>query len=194
MKMIWLLLSLLICYGTSLAQDHRFGVRTGANFANFVGSDADTESDMNIDLYLGMVVEFILDKNWSVQPEAVYSRQGTINKNNGTKNTVSTRYLNFPLLTKYYLAEWFFLSTGPQPGILFVAENQSETNGFPTTTDIKDNYKAIDFSWVIGLGGRLPFGLEIEARYNRGLASLPKSNRGVNIYNGVLQLGLAFTM
>jgi hypothetical protein len=53
--------------------------------------------------------EYKFNKKISIQPELIYTRQGSANRGNfnGTQidNTLRLDYLNLPILFKYYVAE-----------------------------------------------------------------------------------------
>jgi len=180
-----LLLIALIAVGfvfNSHAQDTKFGLKAGLNFANTVGSDVEDASSIT-SLHFGGFAEFSLSEKFSLQPELVYSAQGT--KQSNIK--VKLNYLNLPVLAKYYVSNNFSLESGPQLGFLLSADVLG--------VDIKDEIESTDFSWAFGLGYQLESGLGFAARYNLGLSSIAKDFEGESskVKNSVIQLSVAYT-
>ena len=111
-----LLLSIITILGLSssaIAQNMDFGLKTGLNISNFTGGDADRNNIFSF--HAGGFAEFKLNQKFSLQPEILYSRQGS-----EAKNTVKVKvdYLAIPLMTKYYLSKNISFEAGPQVSFL----------------------------------------------------------------------------
>jgi outer membrane protein with beta-barrel domain len=171
----------------------QFGVKAGANFATLSGSDvANTQTLVNFNG--GVFAKLPFDRRWSLQPELVYSGQGTKADLNSITVSEHVNFLNIPILLKYSHGSGFYLETGPQAGFLLAAHETLQQ----TTTDVKSFYKSSDWSWVFGVGYKIPIThLGIDLRYNAGLTNIEDSQHtGSNgtIRNNVWQLGLTYVL
>ncbi len=86
------------------AQEVKFGVKAGVNFAS-LGADAE-DVKARTSIHFGAMAEFMLSDKFSIQPELVYSAQGT--KFDDSDDLVTKLdYLNLPILAKYYFSVTF---------------------------------------------------------------------------------------
>lgn len=176
-------------------QQVKFGPKAGLNFANLSGVD---NSEMKTSFHVGAVAEIKFNEKFSVQPEIVYSAQGT--KNNTTvpvlgevKTTLNHDYINIPVLAKYYIVDGFSVEAGPQIGFLVKAEAKVESGDNSVTEDTKNNFKSTDFGLGLGLAYDLPMGLFVNARYNLGLSDVRENtSNGDAIKNNVIQVGVGY--
>ncbi len=136
------------------AQEIKFGVKGGLNFAYISGDNTD-DIDPITDFNFGLLAEIPISEKISFQPELLYSGQGS---------SVALNYLNIPLMGKYYLTKGLSLEAGPQIGFLLAAKDDG--------TDVKDLYNTVDFGVNFGLGYKLGNGLHFGARYNLGLSNI----------------------
>ena len=144
---------------TVQAQEVNFGLKGGLNFADLVGDNSSANSQLTA-FHVGAMAEIPLTEKFSFQPEVLFSGQGTsIND-----NILEMRYLNVPLIGKYYLTKGFSLEAGPQVGFLLSAKNEG--------LNVKQNFKNVDFGLNVGLGYKLENGLNFGARYNFGLSDI----------------------
>ena len=60
-------------------------------------------------------------------------------------------------------------------------------------TKITDEYKTIDFSWVIGAAYRFEMGLGVNVRYNLGLTDIVDQGFG-EAKNRVFQIGATYLL
>lgn len=119
-----MLLSIIAILGLSnsiIAEDVNFGLKTGLNISNFTGGDADRNNILNF--HVGGFAEFELNEKFSLQPELLYSRQGSEAENS---IKIKVDYLAIPLMAKYYLSEKFSLEAGPQ--VSFLVNDKIEFN------------------------------------------------------------------
>ncbi|WP_340065838.1 porin family protein [Ascidiimonas aurantiaca] len=163
------------------AQKVELGVKAGINFATVTGDNtSDIESITEFQSF-GFVAEIPLSEKFSFQPEFMYSVQGF----DTNDDLVSLKYLNIPLMGKYYVAKGLSMEAGPQLGYLLSAKQEDN--------DVDDNFNRIDFGVNFGLGYKLENGLNFGARYNLGLSNindideLNDKNR-----NGVFQVYVGF--
>ena len=212
MKKIFLILFVfLLSYGGVRAQEaFIFGIKGGVNFAN-LGGDFDYDTKSKTGFHLGLVAEFPLTERFSLQPEVLYSSQGTKMDMSGTEfgmpysmeSTATLDYINVPVLAKFYVFEGLSLELGPQIGFLVKAEDEysfsfdGETES--GTDDIKEDLKSTDFGLAAGVGYKLTQGIFFNARYILGLSDIQgdegfdgEFDEDVSIKNNVFQFSVGF--
>jgi hypothetical protein len=186
-------LALVFLAGMSIATaanaQFQFGIKAGANFSTVNGSDvagASTVTGFNGGVYFKLPITGHL----SIQPELLYSGQG-FGDNDGTVDAKQHfNYFNIPVLLKYTHFSGLFVETGPQAGVLTSANYKADG----VSTDDKSYYHSADFSWVVGVGFKIPTTpLSIDARYNFGLSNIENTSGTGNtgsVRNGSFQIGL----
>ena len=183
-------LSFAFVFCMSLQAQVRFGVKAGLNLANISVSDASGSSfSMKPDFYAGVLASIPLVGKLSLQPEVVYSGQGSDVKEGGDKGKYNLGYVNVPVLVKYEILSGLHVETGPQLGVLVSAKVKAD--GAPST-DIKSELKTADFGWTLGASYLLPLNLGFDVRYNLGLTNYLKNTSIGSIKNGVLQIGVFY--
>jgi len=145
--------------------------------------------------------------NFAIQPEIVYSQQGTkltINNYSGNDLTSSLEltskldYINVPIAVKYYVIEGLSLQAGPQIGFLVSAKEKAElkANGENVSVemDAKDGYEKVDFALFGGIGYDLPIGIFFQARYNAGLSNINKDpdSADIQLTNNVFSFSVGY--
>ena len=180
-------------------QQVKFGPKAGVNFANLSGMD---NSEMKIGFHVGAVAEIKFNDKFSIQPEVVYSAQGTKYSYSETvpmvgkievdaKNNLD--YINIPIMAKYYIVDGFSVEAGPQIGFLVKAEGKVEGGDSSATTDMKKFYKSTDFGINFGLAYDLPMGFFVNGRYNLGLSDIrDNTSNGDAVKNSVIQVGVGY--
>ena len=187
-KIVFLLTAAMVMTAASFAQDAKsigFGLKAGANFANLkYDFDGDSESgDMKVGINAGAFVNLPIGTNFAIQPELVYSAEGS--KDDESDEKLNLNYLNIPIMFQY-TASGFYAETGPQIGFLMSAEAEDE--------DVKDLFESTNLSWGIGLGYKLPAGIGFGARYNLGLSNIIKDgDDAFKLKSNVIQVGLSYT-
>lgn len=173
MKKLFLAAALLVIGVNAVnAQDLKFGAKIGSNFSNLNGGGLD--GDNLTSFHVGALVELNLLENFSVQPELLYSSQGT-----DSNEDYKLDYVSVPVLAKFYLAtDKLSLEAGPQFSFLV---NEDVPDQFRT--------KSFDFAAVGGLGYNITSFLFIQARYVVGLSD---TSRDSAVTNRVIQLSAGF--
>ncbi len=169
----------------------QFGVKAGVNVAdlNLSGGPSGFTFNTKTDFSGGIFVSVPLFSSCSLQPEVLYSGQGASFKDSLETVKVNYDYINVPVLFKYQHSSGLFAETGPQ--ISFLLSANEKANG--QTIDTKSNTQSTDFSWVFGIGYKLPMGLGVDVRYNLGLVNLAKGPyTDGTLKNSVFQFGLFF--
>lgn len=164
MRKIILPIVAFMMFGFANAQSTRFGVKGGLNVSNFTGYEEDVKS--LIGFHVGGFAEIKVAKKIAIQPEFLFSTQGTIIEGfDGDSNTtVKVNYLNIPVLAKYYITDAFSVEAGPQIGFLLSAKARGE--------DVSDLYKSTDFGFNLGCGYNFTEDISVGIRYTIGLTNV----------------------
>jgi Outer membrane protein beta-barrel domain len=174
---------------TSMRAQVQFGVKAGYNHANLIYSgssinDLGVRSDFNA----GVFASIPLFSHFYLQPELMYSGQGSRSTDSIPKNAIYN-YLNLPILFKYQHNSGLFVETGPQVGFLLNAQLSISDQSI----DTRNYTQSADFSWVFGLGYKIPvINLGIDMRYNLGLTNTNKMDNAGTAKNSVFQIGLFY--
>jgi len=203
-KIIFSVATLFAIGFTTQAQEIKYGVKAGLNLADW-GGDAEN-TNVRPGLNAGVLAE-IKFNNFAIQPEIVYSQQGTkltINNYSGNDLTSSLEltskldYINVPIAVKYYVIEGLSLQAGPQIGFLVSAKEKAElkANGENVSVemDAKDGYEKVDFALFGGIGYDLPIGIFFQARYNAGLSNINKDpdSADIELTNNVFSFSVGY--
>jgi opacity protein-like surface antigen len=172
-----------------------FGAKAGVNFSDIIGEKVDSFEGLT-SFHVRAVAEIQISEKFSVQPELIYSMQGSDYsedfEGDDFEGSVKVNYLNIPLMAKYYVADGFSLEAGPQIGLLVSATDEYEDE----EDDIKDFLKSTDFGINFGLGYKLESGLNFTARYNIGLSDNLDADDfetdGAEYKNSVIQFSVGY--
>lgn len=179
MKKLFALAILLIAGTTSMnAQGLDFGVKAGANFSTLDGDGID--GDNLTSFHVGALLELNILENFSIQPEVMYSSQGTKLEDEDIK----LDYISVPVLAKFYLiSDKLALEAGPQFSFLVSDDAPSIVDQFDA--------ESFDFAAVGGLSFNFTKNIFAQARY---VASLTEASKNAEVTNRVIQLsvGLKF--
>jgi hypothetical protein len=176
------------------------GIKGGPNFANINTDASATENYKSRTGFHGGAFVLIKATKIGIQPEIIFSQQGskvTVNSQNLESNF---SYVNIPVILKLYTVAGINLQLGPQFGFVTNAETPIEDQLNPGTykvQDVKDKMKSSDLTAAMGLGWDLPFGLTIDARYNLGISKIydkAPSQQTEKAKNQVFQLSLGYKL
>ena len=176
MKKIIFLFAALAGTFAAQAQGIDFGIKAGANFANFNG-DVDSENITNF--HAGAVLELNIVPTFSVQAEGLFSSQGAEYENAlGAAQDLNLDYISVPVLAKFYiLPEVLSVQAGPQFSFLVnEAEEAFEANSF-------------DMAAAGGVEVKVIAGLFAQARYTIGLTDVYDD---IDAKNAVFQLSVGY--
>ncbi|KGO87533.1 hypothetical protein Q765_05175 [Flavobacterium rivuli WB 3.3-2 = DSM 21788] len=202
-KIIFSIATLFAIALTAHSQEIKYGVKAGLNIADFGGDSENT--NVRAGFNAGVLAE-IKFGNFAVQPEIVYSQQGTkidYNIYSGSvlsehfEYTSKLSYINVPIALKYYIIEGLSIQAGPQIGFLVSAKLKGKTTEggreVSAEVDAKDLYEKIDFAVFGGIGYDLPIGVFFQARYNAGLSDIGKDSEGSGkITNNVFSFSVGY--
>jgi hypothetical protein len=178
----------------------RPGFRAGANFSHFTEGDYYDNSynntnyyeDLNGNIqlvdnrmdfssktafYIGFYGALKLSKYYTMQPEIVYSAQGS-NYRTSTKNgSFDVDYLSLELINKFTFGERFNIHFGPT--LDFVVDENFNTEA------------PIDMAFVLGMGINITPNFGIDARVKKGI--IPVVDFNDNHTNVVFSVGGTYT-
>lgn len=198
-KTISLLITLMLCAFMN-AQTEGFGAKAGVNFADLNG-DNFSDTKARVGLNLSVFYEYFVSEKFSLQPEIMYSMQGT--KTDITENIdgyegsfeseIKLDYIHLPILAKFYPIENLYVQAGPQIGFNISAKEKYEQMVNGEITDSYDgdieNIKSLDTAVVFGAGYKFMPQLGVDGRYMIGVSDVREN---FDAMNSVLQLGLFF--
>lgn len=189
-------------------QKVKIGVKAGLNISSLAFDENEMNSSSRTGFTAGVMVEIPLAKNFSLQPELLYSQQGGKTSffdsevtNSNYKGTLELNYLNIPLMLKYYVVKGLSVQAGPQIGILLKANNKYEDNflGYENheSFNLKDYSTGIDTSVNFGLGYQFKDKFYADLRYNISYSNVFKdgdANYFINqdMKNRVFQISLGY--
>ncbi|MBS1948528.1 MAG: PorT family protein [Bacteroidetes bacterium] len=181
----------------------QFGAKGGLNLANarISPKQADESYSFKPDFHAGLLANLPLAENLYLQPEVVYSGEGTKAKmaSDGPDITAKINFgmLNIPVLFQYRTASGFFAEVGPQAGILLSAKAKMSENGVTVSSDIKDQMKSFNLSGVVGIGYLSSLNLGIDARFSYGFLDIHKSQGSgdnTSIKTETIQIGVFYLL
>jgi len=168
------------------------GIKGGPNFANLDVNSSVGENYKNRTGFHGGAFALFKFTKIGIQPELIFSRQGSNLEFNSGKGEANFDYINVPIILKLYTVAGINLQAGPQFGFLSGGELKQTIQGITTTDDAKDFYKGSDFGLALGVGWDLPFGLTLDARYNLGLSKINDGDNAPESKNQVFQISAGF--
>lgn len=149
--------------------DMAFGVKGGLNISTITNADVDGVNTKSlVGFHVGFFGEFMISNKFAIQPEVLYSAQGTELEFEGISGDLKLDYITIPVMAKYYVADAFSLELGPQIGFLVSAKAKSGGE----SEDVKDELKSTDVSLNFGVGYDITPNFMIGVRYSLGLTRL----------------------
>jgi len=160
------------------------GIKAGLNFANVNATSPSATFGSRTGYHAGAFLKIKLTK-LAIQPEVLFSQQGTTVKTSAASVEQTLSYVNIPVMVKFYLVSGLYLEAGPQFGFL--------TSAIAAGIDTKSFYNSADTSIGLGAGFDIKK-LNINARYNIGLSEINKtvSASSPSAKNQVFQLSLGY--
>jgi hypothetical protein len=194
-------LALLVLLGLALSETVHgqaqlaVGIKGGANFASINVSDPSATWDGKTGFHGGAFALFKFTKI-GIQPELIFSQQGSTVKFQTQDLKANFTYMNIPVILKLYTVAGINLQLGPQFGFLTSAESEYNPidNTPQSTSDVKDAYKKSDISLSMGIGWDLPLGITLDARYNLGLTPIEDDPSLEQTKNQVFQISVGYKL
>ena len=150
------------------AQLVKFGLKAGLNYANFTGTEIQTDAITSY--HAGLVAEIKLLDKLALQPELLYSTQGASYENAVEEFKNELGYISIPVLAKIYMGKTISFELGPQASFLL-----SEKNNFDT-----EDSNTFDFSVVGDLGFKITENFFVQGRYVLGLTEVSPNTEAKN--------------
>ncbi len=170
------------------------GLKGGLNFANVDASSIGAAYNSRTGYHAGAFVLIKFGKI-GIQPELIYSKQGSNIKINTTNFDSNIDYFNIPIILKLYTVAGINIQAGPQFGFVTGANGPvQDLQGNTTLQDVKNQLKGSDLSVALGLGWDAPFGLTFDARYNLGLTKVNDAASPSDIKNQVIQVSVGYKL
>ncbi len=195
--------SILTCIGLVMISAMAFGqaqfavgLKGGVNLSKFDinkgASNIDNRTGFN-----GGAFALIKLTKIGIQPEVLFSKQGSSYKVNTTDYKANFDYINVPIMLKLYLAAGLNIQLGPQFGFLSTSELINTATGVKDPQSVKNLFsKKSDMSAAFGAGWDLPFGVTLDARYVLGLSDVKLtptiSTDAVQFKNKVIQISVGY--
>lgn len=147
------------------SQDFAFGVKGGVNVASVGGNTYAGIGDLSsfgskISFHVGGVVEIPISEKIAVQPELLYSSQGSKWPINSAGSNLKLDYVNLPVMVKYYVIKGLSAEAGPLAGFLL------------STNADKEDFKSLDIAVGIGASYKIEDNLFVGIRYNKGIMNI----------------------
>jgi len=172
------------------AQPVHPGIKIGLNLANFYGED--TEGSINAGLLVGGVLHFPVSDKFALQPELLFSQQGSQTKEDNVTVRFNNNYLLLPLMSKIYLNPNIAFEVGPQIGFLLTSRLAAGESANDFSVSTKDMFNTLDVALNAGLSYEWESNWVVGTRYSLGVTNVvKKSIEDVNSKNSVIQLSLA---
>ncbi len=222
-KRIWIAFALLLT-GISWAEAQvkpEFGIRAGANFANWRGELYDgfstllegtnaVEAEGRTGFHAGFYMVQPLSERWSVEPGIYYSTKGVrvsqrllddtmVGSLLNVKASVAnvSHYLDMPVYFRYNITDGFHIYGGPQVSYLMENKVRAEAGllGFSIgqTVPVDPGLRKWDFGLSGGLGYEFTNGLNVRAGYDHGLTTLDEGRGDFEAYNKAVKVSVGFT-
>lgn len=181
---------------TALAQvQFSLGIKGGVNFANLDVTSSVGDNYKNRTGFHGGAFALFKVTAFAVQPELIFSQQGSKVSFSSQDINANFSYLNVPIMAKFYLPLGLNLQLGPQFGFLTTAESDyNPLTGTMQSTDLKEYYKNSDVSIGMGIGWDLPLKLSIDARYNLGITEIEDNASLSQTKNQVFQISVGYKL
>lgn len=164
MRKVILTVLAVMAFGFTNAQKTRFGVKGGLNISTVVGGDVEDTKSL-VGFHVGGFAEIHVVQRFFIQPELLFSTQGTKVDGPLGDDELKLNYISIPVLAKYYIIDnKFSVEAGPQFGVLASAKANGD--------DVKDFIRSTDFGFNIGAGYNITDNFSVGLRYTIGLSPI----------------------
>lgn len=176
--------------------DMYFGLKAGFNLSTQKVDNPAASYSMRPGFNGGAIFYFSFP-NFVIQPEVIFSNQGTNITWNDEKLYAVFNYVSIPILFKYVLKKsGISIGIGPQLGFLLC----NKSNYHPITNEKYDEqhyttaYKSTDFLLAFGLGWDSEKNWLVDVRYSLGLISINDYNGIPDTKNRVISINVAYRL
>lgn len=185
------------------ASAQKIGIKGGLNLSNIIKTgDNNFSTEFKPGINAGLVLEVPIVKTFSFAPELMFSQKGY--KTSGSSliggpydYSVTTNFIDIPILAKFNATDKFSIVLGPQVSFLTSTTEkftQGSTSYQNTIREENDRLKKSIAGGVAGFGVVLSNQLDFHARYALDFQKTNEDGtRETPLYkNQVVQFGLAF--
>jgi hypothetical protein len=172
MKLVFVIIILVISINNQvLSQEINYGVRAGLNITTF-GRDVE-DNEFRNSFHIGAFMQVELFEDFSIQPELIYSEQGTVLTTGENDIKVKLNYLNIPVLAKYYVDHGCYVEAGPYVSFALSRNEDSVSD----LIDVSDKYKTVDAGIAFGMSYEYNDGFFTTLRINGGISNVLKNSQ-----------------
>ncbi len=180
MKKVFLLFAVVMLAGSSAFAQAKIGFKAGLNLSEARTGDAEENEELipRTSLHFGLVGDFSLSKNLSLQPQLLFSGRGSRETHEDHKDVYAFNSLELPVNLVYRSAGKsgsFFIGGGPSLGFN-LSGKVWETDEADQKTDIEFGSNAgeirrADIGFNALAGYELTNGLFFSVNYTRGISN-----------------------
>lgn len=220
MKKILLIFFAIISLQMLTAQNVVYGVKGGLNYSKFIQNfDSPIDYKNKLGYQIGGFVKIKLTNKLYVQPELLYSFQGTKYDtnliplilpqnpedplfNDNSSGRIAESNIILPVMLKYYFTDKLNIELGPQLGYLFHVKEDNEivvdTNEDTIIADRDRSASDFNLGMDIGVGYGFNENIGVNFRYNYGFNRIERNHNLGNyisnfkLRNSVFQLSLEY--
>ncbi|MEI9921622.1 MAG: porin family protein [Bacteroidota bacterium] len=194
-KFFLVLLLCAISFASYSQVQFALGLKGGLNLSKFSIHENAAQNVNNRTGYHAGAFALIKITSFAIQPEVLFSKQGTKFTYNSTNYEANFDYIAVPVMFKFYLPLGLNLQAGPQFAFTSTKDLKAAVSG-QSAQSVAANFKEKkDTSLALGAGWDLPFHLTIDARYVLGLSDMkfqPKPSDPVTFKNKVIMISVGY--
>ncbi|MDR6462099.1 porin family protein [Chryseobacterium sediminis] len=177
---------------TSSSSKIKFGLKAGLNVSTLSNMDMKSKAGF----YGGVFMNIPVAKDFSVQPEVLYSNAGA--KQKGDSNAkLEVEYISIPVMFQYKVLPNLYVEAGPQFSFLMDARLKDDVGSL----HLKNATRGFDFGIGLGAGYNITKNIGVNVRYTAGLSDIVNAKQQRYLYgygrpgsvrNGVFQVGVNY--
>ncbi|WP_223598634.1 porin family protein [Chryseobacterium sp. GVT01B] len=177
---------------TSSSSKIKFGLKAGLNVSTLSNMDMKSKAGF----YGGVFMNIPVAKDFSVQPEVLYSNVGA--KQKGDSNAkLEVEYISIPVMFQYKVLPNLYVEAGPQFSFLMDARLKDDVGSL----HLKNATRGFDFGIGLGAGYNITKNIGVNVRYTAGLSDIVNAKQQRYLYgygrpgsvrNGVFQVGVNY--
>ena len=191
-KKSFLILAFIALISISALAQSKFsmGLKLGPNLSSVNANATVGETYKSITGYHGGMFATIKGSKIGFQPEILFSKQGYILKTTAGQDVFDFKYVNVPIIIKWYMVKGLNVQIGPQLDLLTSAIKEAADG---TNTDHENILRDRVWNLCVGLGVDLPFKINLDARYVIGLTDVNNlTSAGSALKSSVVQFSLGY--